>query len=234
MVNLYKAVVRPADEADGGTRRVDTLAQDLSEGLRARRRRELMGAISDAALTLIANRGYGGVSLQEIADAAGISLRTLFRHYPNKDAIFGSHIERRERQILERFRSRSADEPLIESYLYAIDAMIDDFVADPMEAEREFGVLREVPRLRAQYLVPSPEHETDAMDEAFAARLGCPPADARLLLLRCCLVNAVIQASSAWRRAGCGGDLRAEMGSLIALFAPMIERIKENGMVVSS
>lgn len=204
------------------------MTHDPTEGLRARRRRELMDTISTVALRLIAARGYGGISVQEIADAAGVSLRTLFRHYPNKEAIFGRRIEQRERQILERLRSRADDEPLIESYLYAIDAMVEDFIADPGEAEREFGVLREVPGLRAQYLVPSAEHETDAMDESLATKLGCAANDPRLLLLRCCLVNAVIQATYTWQNGGCRGDLRAEMRNLIALFAPIVGIIRDN------
>lgn len=201
------------------------MTHDLTKGLRGRRRRELMDTISEVALGLIAERDYNSISVQEIADAAGVSLRTLFRHYSNKDAIFGRRIEQREAQILARFLSRTADEPLIESYLYAIDAMVGDFMSDPTSAEREFGVLREVPGLRAQYLVPSPEHSTDHMDEAFAAKLACAVTDARLLLLRCCLVNAVIQATSAWQRNGCQGDLRAEMRCLIVLLAPLVQAI---------
>lgn len=202
------------------------MTHNPGEGLRARRRRELMDTISEVALTLVADRGFSGISVQEIADAAGISLRTLFRHYPNKDAIFGRRIERREEQILARFRGRAPGEPLIESYLHAIDAMVDDYMADPGGAERELGVLREVPSLRAQYLVPSPEHETDAMDEAFAVKLGCAPTDARLSLLRRCLVNAVLQAISAWQRADGGSDLRGDVRSLVSLFAPMVDEIR--------
>ena len=200
-----------------------------AEGLRARRRRELMGTISEVALTLVAERGFSGISVQEIADAAGISLRTLFRHYPNKDAIFGGRIEQREEQILARLRERTPAEPLIESYLYAIGAMVDDYMADPGEAERELRVLREVPSLRAQYLVPSPEHETDAMDEALAAKLGCAATDARLSLLRRCLVNAVLQAISTWQRADGGSDLRGDVRNLVCLFAPMVALIKDSG-----
>ncbi|MGE0775484.1 MAG: TetR/AcrR family transcriptional regulator [Sphingomonadaceae bacterium] len=197
-----------------------------TEGLRARRRRELKAEINRVALRLLAEKGYNAVSLQEIAEEAGISLRTLFRHFSHKDAVFGFGIELREQQILQRFAERPDDEPLIESYLHAIRVMVDDYISDPEVARNEFGLLREVPGLRAQYLVPSPEHETDAMDGEFARRLGCAPTDGRMQLLRYCLVNAVVQATSVWRRSGGGGDLHAQMRAYISLFEPMIEKIR--------
>jgi AcrR family transcriptional regulator len=193
-----------------------------------RRRRELMAELNRVALRLLAQKGYNAVSLQEIAEEAGISLRTLFRHFANKDAVFGYEIERREAQILERFAARPKDEPLIESYLHAIGAMVDDYMSNPEIAQHEFGVLREVPGLRAQYLIPSPEHELDAMDAEFASRLGCALDDGRMQLLRYCLVNAVVQASSVWRREGGPTNLHATMRYYISLFGPMIDTIRSS------
>ena len=188
------------------------------EGLRDRRRRELMDEIHRVALELAVRNGYTATSIQDIADAAHVSLRTVFRHFASKDAIFGHGVERREAQILARMKSRPIEEPLLDSYLHAIA----ELVADARSAEQEFFVLNEVPALRAQYLVPSVHHNLDPMDGEFARRLGCDPGSGRLRLLRYCLVNAVAQAFSDWKADGYRGDLPDSVTDYVDMFRPMV------------
>ncbi|SDO63311.1 transcriptional regulator, TetR family [Klenkia soli] len=45
------------------------------------------GDILDRAAGLFARRGYGKTSVQEIADAVGLSKAGLLHHYPSKDAL---------------------------------------------------------------------------------------------------------------------------------------------------
>jgi AcrR family transcriptional regulator len=45
-------------------------------------------AIVDAATTLFAERGFAGVSVQDIADAAGTHKRTVLYHFETKDALY--------------------------------------------------------------------------------------------------------------------------------------------------
>jgi AcrR family transcriptional regulator len=52
-------------------------------GPRLARRR----AILDAATELVADRGFGGVSVQEIADAAGAHKTTVLYHFATKEAL---------------------------------------------------------------------------------------------------------------------------------------------------
>lgn len=52
--------------------------------------------ITDVALDLFTTRGFDEVSVDDVAKAAGIARRTLFRYYPSKNAIpwgdFDSHL----------------------------------------------------------------------------------------------------------------------------------------------
>lgn len=62
-----------------------------------RRRSTTQGHIADVALELFATYGFSDVSVDDIAAAAGIARRTLFRYYPSKNAIpwgdFSSHLQ---------------------------------------------------------------------------------------------------------------------------------------------
>ena len=60
------------------------------EGLRERKRRETHLRIQEAARALFVARGYDGTTLEDIADAASLSRRTLFHYFRSKDDILMS------------------------------------------------------------------------------------------------------------------------------------------------
>lgn len=62
-----------------------------------RRRSTTPHHITDVALGLFADRGFAEVSVDDVAQAAGIARRTLFRYYASKNAIpwgdFDAHLQ---------------------------------------------------------------------------------------------------------------------------------------------
>lgn len=62
-----------------------------------RRRSTTWDHISDVAIDLFAARGFDEVSVDDVAEAAGIARRTLFRYYPSKNALpwgdFDAHLD---------------------------------------------------------------------------------------------------------------------------------------------
>ncbi|MGV0741167.1 mycofactocin system transcriptional regulator [Mycolicibacterium sp. XJ870] len=62
-----------------------------------RRRSTTQDHIAGVAIELFAARGFDEVSVDDLAAAAGISRRTLFRYYPSKNAIpwgdFDAHLQ---------------------------------------------------------------------------------------------------------------------------------------------
>ena len=62
-----------------------------------RRRSTTWDHISNVAIDLFAAHGFDEVSVDDVAHAAGIALRTLFRYYPSKNALpwgdFDAHLE---------------------------------------------------------------------------------------------------------------------------------------------
>src|SRR5690625_8011977 len=57
-----------------------------SGGLRERKKRAARIETHRAALELVAERGLGGVTVEMIAERAGISPRTFFNHWATKEA----------------------------------------------------------------------------------------------------------------------------------------------------
>ncbi|HEX5947846.1 MAG TPA: TetR/AcrR family transcriptional regulator [Acidimicrobiales bacterium] len=62
----------------------------MSAGLRERKKAETRRALSSAAVRLARELGPDGVTVEDIADAAGVSPRTFFNYFSTKDdAILG-------------------------------------------------------------------------------------------------------------------------------------------------
>lgn len=59
-------------------------------GHRERKKRQTREAIARSALELFAERGYAATTLAEIAEAAGVSPRTIFAYFPGKEDILFS------------------------------------------------------------------------------------------------------------------------------------------------
>src|SRR5947209_12869526 len=55
-------------------------------GLRERRRRQTSADIRDAAVRLALERGFDKVTIEEICVEAGLSTRTFFNYFPNKES----------------------------------------------------------------------------------------------------------------------------------------------------
>src|ERR1700754_1588631 len=75
-------------------------------GLRARQRLRIERAIQDAATRLFLRSGFDAVGVDEIAAAAEVSKRTLFKYFPSKeDLVIGScgdHADEAARTVLAR------------------------------------------------------------------------------------------------------------------------------------
>jgi len=73
------------------------LVQPDSGGRVGRRRSTTRHHITDVAIGLFAGRGFSEVSVDDVAEAAGIARRTLFRYYASKNAIpwgdFDAHLQ---------------------------------------------------------------------------------------------------------------------------------------------
>ena len=61
--------------------------------------------ILEAALTLFAEKGYNGTSVEQIANAVGIRAPSLYKHYKGKEDILNALIDSAEARYEEMFGS---------------------------------------------------------------------------------------------------------------------------------
>ncbi|MEU2130367.1 helix-turn-helix domain-containing protein [Streptomyces sp. NPDC018352] len=79
--------------------------------LRERRRSETRRLIQTHAVRLFTDRGYDAVTVADVAEAAGVSAMTVYRHFPTKEDLV--LIDQPARLIAERVAASSATQPLV-------------------------------------------------------------------------------------------------------------------------
>ncbi len=57
-------------------------------GLRERKKAATRRAISDVATRLFMERGFDAVTMAEVADAAGVSVKTIFNYFGSKEDLY--------------------------------------------------------------------------------------------------------------------------------------------------
>ncbi|MGW4735219.1 TetR/AcrR family transcriptional regulator [Streptomyces shenzhenensis] len=76
------------------------MADGAAVGRRERKKAATRAAILEAATTLFLARGFDAVTVREIADKADVSPKTVFTHFPHKEAlVFSDEDERHERLV---------------------------------------------------------------------------------------------------------------------------------------
>ena len=114
-------------------------------GLRERKKLDTRRALSDAALELMFERGPDNVTRDDIADRAGVSLRTFNNYFTGKyEALAYRQVERVQRSVAA-FRARPAGEPLWTSITEAVLEPLESDDALQMTPTRE--QLREIRNL---------------------------------------------------------------------------------------
>lgn len=61
----------------------------MTKSMKTRKLELVRDTIYDTAMGLFARKGFNETTMEEIADASGVSLRTVFRYFPTKNDLFG-------------------------------------------------------------------------------------------------------------------------------------------------
>lgn len=175
-------------------------------GLRERKRAQTEQAIVDSAMKLFARHGFAATTADDIAVAAGISRRTLFRYFPTKEDIVLDPRRLDQEFARDALRERRAGEDEIAHVMRVLAEL----------QRRAFAVIRPehqlvLHRLSHGELAGRSLHLMDRARKLIADCLVSRRASrserlrARLLASAC--IVAVDACATAWVEGGAKGDL---------------------------
>jgi len=91
-----------------------------SVGLRERNKLRRREQITDAALRLFAERGFDGVTIDQIAHVADVSRRTFFRYFARKEDVLIAWKQQMADELRAALAGRPAGEPPLEAVHRAV------------------------------------------------------------------------------------------------------------------
>jgi mycofactocin system transcriptional regulator len=141
-----------------------------------RRRSTTQDHITDVALDLFASRGFDEVSVDDVAQAAGIARRTLFRYYSSKNAIpwgdFDAHLEHM-RNLLDEVPDDVPVSTALRSALLAFNSFGE---AETARHRQRMRVILETAALQAHSMTMYAGWR-GVVSDYVARRLGVKPTD---------------------------------------------------------
>ena len=178
--------------------------------LREDTRRSTYERIESVALDLFLRHGYAGTTVEDIANASGVSVRTLYRYFPSKDALLFEGFQPALDEICDALRHRDRSLSPLQSLQEALAG-----AADAVESVSE--VLKHIWQLGAED--PSLQglslKEIQRWRNAFAAEVaeqaGRPLHDRDVQLISIALHGVITAGVAQWRADGAQGALADEI-----------------------
>lgn len=207
---------------DGGT--------GATPGRRELKKLATREAVRAAAVRLAVADGIENVTVERIADAADVSLRTFFNHFSSKeDAVFAA-AEARAAELVEEFRRRPGAEPVLDALRAAALSVLDRDDTLGRDHVAALRLLRRAPSLLARQMVVLTEQE-QALTGAVAERLGAGADDRFPQLCAAAALAALRIATDRWLAGSAGVPpqqradlLRAEIDAALADLAGGLDR----------
>jgi len=155
------------------------------QGLRERRRASVRRDIALRAAELFERQGVANTTAEQIAVAAGISLRTFYRHCPIKEEALNALLEEDTSKFLEEFERRPDDESLAVS---AGAALVHAWGHSAGDTRRTVKIMLADPALKARWLA-GVRRAQDLLAPLVAQRIGDQEGGLRTSVLAALLVN---------------------------------------------
>jgi len=116
--------------------------------LKTRKQQVVRDALSAAALELFLTHGFEAVTVEQIAQTAGVSRRTFFRYYKSKEDVMVEHLDRDGERLLTELAARPLDEPPLLAIRNALIPAIEYGLQEPDLVRDATRLLRETSALR--------------------------------------------------------------------------------------
>ncbi|MGR6972765.1 TetR/AcrR family transcriptional regulator [Streptomyces cynarae] len=151
----------------------------MAEGLRERKKRQTRQYISDVATGLFLERGFDAVTVAEVAEAADVSVNTVYNYFPAKEDLFLDRskgvVDRLARWVRGREKGESAAAAVLRELRDELTAVSPRLGL--MEGyDRFMRVIHEAPALRSRLWALGQE-VLDNLEAALREETGAAPDD---------------------------------------------------------
>jgi len=136
------------------------------------------GRLREAAMGLFVEMGYDETTVADIAERAGLTPRTFFRHFADKREVLFNGSERLQQAMVDALAAAPADCSAIDAVAAALDASSAFFASNREFARRRHAVIAASAELSERELI-----KLAALSAALAQALrgrGTPEPDASL------------------------------------------------------
>ncbi|MFB7504689.1 TetR/AcrR family transcriptional regulator [Streptomyces broussonetiae] len=147
-------------------------------GRRERKKAQTRQSLADAALELFLERGYDQVGVKDVADAADVSVTTLFKHFSGKEALVFDQDDDLEAALVAAVRERPPGQSIpqaLREHILLKQAQLAVHASDPRFAGFT-RLVQETPALRDYAHRMWTRHEA-ALARAVAEAVGAPEDD---------------------------------------------------------
>jgi AcrR family transcriptional regulator len=136
------------------------------------------GRLREAAMDLYVAQGYEQTTVAEIAERAGVTARTFFRHFADKREVLFAGSEQLELRMVEALVGAPSDAAPLVAVAAALDAAADMLGGNHAHSRRRQSVITANAELRERELIKM-ARLADALTAGLSRR-GVAGADARL------------------------------------------------------
>jgi AcrR family transcriptional regulator len=151
----------------------------MAEGLRERKKRETRQRISDIATGLFLEHGFVTVTMAEVADAADVSVNTVYNYFPAKEDLFFDRsrgvVDRLSRWVRGRRIGESAAVAVLRELREEVEA-VSPRVGLMEGYDRFMRVIHDAPALRSR-LWSLQQEVHDDLEAALREETGADPDD---------------------------------------------------------
>ena len=171
----------------------------MASGLRERRKRETRQAISDIATQMFVDRGFGEVTIAQVADAAGVAKMTVTNYFPRKEDLVFDRAEAVIRSLADVVAARAPGESLLAAIRrdYA-EAVARADVTIGLSSPAFAGMVLSSPVLVSRVREMLDRRE-QLLGDAIAAETGTDGPEQRLVAVLLASVHRVLAAEASRR-----------------------------------
>lgn len=165
-------------------------------GLRERKKIRTKTAIRQHALRLFTEQGYDNTTMEQIAEAADVSVSTVFRYFATKDELVV--LDSSNPMFVDTFRSQPPELGPIQALRAAVRASVGRMSPGEMAAERDRELLiMAVPQLWAGSL-QNINRSMEMLSGLIAERTGREPDDPAVRTLTGAALGVMLEVMLRW------------------------------------